>query len=176
MSNLDAIGVLRFLNRLRKRQIIPPYVVVGGVAAIRYGVPRLTKDFDIVVLVDDLLREYAEIWSAVLREAGGVSREQLIYVKEADTWLDVMATGGKPFWQDALENADEITVEGVKARWVTREHLIFMALESFRPDPDYSRIGALYPQADKIKLKNLLERFDDAQDTYAKRLQKIVGE
>jgi hypothetical protein len=176
LSNLDAIGVIRFLNRLRQRKLIPRYVVVGGVAAIRYGVPRLTKDFDVVVLVDDLFGEYARIWTAIAREAGGVSREQLIYVKEADTWLDVMATGGKPFWQDALENADEIRVEGVKTRWVTREHLIFMALESFRPDPDYSRIGALYPQADKLKLRKLLEKYDDAEGIYARRLQKIVGE
>ena len=172
--DLDAAGTVRFLNRLRRRRVIRDYVIVGGVAALRYTAPRATKDVDAMVLVDDLLREYGSVWSRILAEAGGVSSGQLIYVTEADTWIDVLATGGSPFFEEVLRTAELDTVApGVRGKFARPECLILMSLEAWRPDPDYSRVATLYQIADRRRLDGLLRRYD-SDGKLTRRLNSLL--
>gem|GEM_PF-3479647 len=55
------------------------------------------------------------------------------------------------------------------------EHLIIMSLRAWRPDPDYSRVAALYNKADKALVKSLLGRFDDKNRTLRSRLDWITA-
>jgi hypothetical protein len=171
---MDVVALVRFLNRMRQRKALPDYVLIGGVAAIRYGPPRTTKDVDIVVLVDDLLREFPPIWTGIFRRAGGIAREHTIFVPEANAWLDVMGTGGDSFYEDTLRTAKRVRIKGVTVKVARPEHLMLMSLRAWRPDPDYSRISALYKKADKGLLKSLLERFDDDKGTLQTRLAWIT--
>lgn len=55
----------------------------------------------------------------------------------------------------------------------SREHLIILALISFRPAKDWGRIVQLHQRADHERIKALLERID-TDGELAKRLQFLT--
>jgi hypothetical protein len=167
--DLDTIAVVRFLNRLKRRKLIPDYVIIGGIAALRYTEPRETKDVDIVILADDLLREFLPIWSRILAEAGGQWRGQLIYVEQAATWLDVMETGRDPLHEEILRAADVEKIENLRVKVAKAEYLLLLALMAWRPDPDRSRAARLAQIVPEGRVRQLLQRYDNAEQTLTKR-------
>lgn len=170
---MDSLATIRFLNRLRQRRLIPEYALVGGVAATLHGVVRDTKDLDVVILIEDLLREYPRVWSAIRAAAGGDVSGQLIFVAESNTWLDVLATGGDQLERELISSALTVRLGNTRVKLARREYLIVQSLRSWRPDPDYSRIAMLYEIADRRLLKSLLRRHDHDK-TLTTRLENLL--
>lgn len=175
MAGMDVVATVRLLNRLRKQGVIPPYAIVGGVAADIYGVVRYTKDLDIMARIDDTFGQFASVWSGVRSAASdGRLREQAMYIPEGNTWLDILATGRDSLDEEIIRTARRVHVEDVTIPVARMEYVIVKALQSWRPDPDYSRVAMLYSKADKARLADLLERYDDETQTLRKRLDYIV--
>lgn len=170
---MDVEKAIRFLNSLRRRRIIPEYALIGGVAAVFYLEPRYTKDIDIIVPVDDLLRDYSALWTRIVNQAGGKFKAQTIYLPDADGWLDVMPTGSDELHMEALRTARTVRVGRLSVRVVEPEYLIMMSLIAWRPDPDFSRIRGLLPLANRRRLRRLLRDHDDSAHTLQSRLETL---
>lgn len=165
MSFSDAI---RVLNSLKRRRIIRDYAIIGGVAATAYMEPLFTEDLDILVLVDSD-EEYLQVFRRVADLAEGKLGMHYILGR---TPVQMFPTTTKPLYQDALKQARLARVGNLQVKVATPEHLIVMLLEAFR-DKDQLRIRRLLPVADRGKLRALLERFDDENQTLAQKLQTL---
>ena len=158
---INLTATVKFLNGLHARGVIGKYVLIGGIAAMAYSEPRMTKDIDAVVHIDDTFKEYPSMWTKVLAEAGGAHTPGgfTILVGPDKTPLDLSATGGDKLMEECLEKAVAMNVDGEIAWIAPPEYLVLMSLNAFRPEVDYGRITALYPQCAN-KVRRLLKRFD----------------
>jgi len=150
------LDVLASLNRNRVR-----YVVVGGMAVIMHGVPRTTKDIDLLV---DLSPENVAALAVALEQAGyrpkvpvrviDLSNEAirnewieqkgmkaLMFWKTASGDIDVLVASPVDFGE-AARGATTYEVEGTSVPIASIESLIAMKRFAGRPH-DLSDINAL---------------------------------
>ena len=124
-------SLLGDLNRAGVR-----YVVVGGIAVIRHGVVRATKDLDIVVGLDDqtadALASLMTEWGAT-RPDGSPEDRQLpaagwpLHLRTGHGLLDVLAEQQPPLdLNGLLSRADTRRVDGVEAWICSLQDLVVM--------------------------------------------------
>jgi hypothetical protein len=138
-------------------------VVVGGVAVVLHGHPRLTADLDLVL---DLTRENVNTALAVLREQGLVPRlpvpaQQFADPEIRNRWrrerhltvfslhdpadprreVDLFAEAPLPF-EELWEASKVVIVADVPVRVASIDHLIAMKQDAGRPQ-DLADIAAL---------------------------------
>ncbi|CAN5273563.1 hypothetical protein BH23ACT9_BH23ACT9_09600 [soil metagenome] len=153
--------ILAVVSALREAGV--SFVVVGGVAVVLQGHPRMTVDLDIVVELehDNLLRALE-----VLQGLGLVPRLPVAAAQFADEdtrrrWVqersltvfsmhdpvdprrevDLFAESPLP-WEELVADAEEIDVGGVVVPVASRAHLIRMKLQAGRPQ-DLADVEAL---------------------------------
>ena len=106
------------------------YLVIGGIAAVLYGVPRATFDLDILIAAD---HENAEkllkaLLEADLGTAGMITPEELleneITVFKDRIRIDVQTSTPGLVFNKAWENRNEMDFRGQKFSVVSREDLI----------------------------------------------------
>src|SRR5438309_1156786 len=110
----DLTRICRELNQLRRR-----YVVVGGVAIIHHGFPRLTYDIDL--LIETTPENEARVIEALLILPDKASREvkpgevaEYGVVRVGDEVLvDLMKSGCGVTYSDAIKDAIIFDIEGV---------------------------------------------------------------
>lgn len=118
---MTGFGVLlEDLNRAGVR-----YVVVGGIAVIRHGVVRATKDLDIVVAGDeataDRLAALIQEWEATRPDGSPEGRNAPspgwpLHLRTKHGLVDVLAAGSPPLDLDGLlARSDRRRVDGVEA-------------------------------------------------------------
>ena len=115
-----------------------PYCVIGAAALAARGLPRMTRDLDVVVLCDD-----AEAAISSLRKAGFVpgtpvgaagAIESMIVFVDPQTHMDVdlLIAEGQPE-AGAIFEAAPLDLFGASARVSTLEHLLLLYLYSNQP-------------------------------------------
>lgn len=115
------------------------YVVIGGVAAILYGVPRVTFDVDILIqaTTENASKLLAALEAAGLAAASLTTPEQVlaheITIFKDRVRIDVQtATPGLTFEQ-AWKNRRTILYQGQKIHVVSRQDLIASKYAAGRP-------------------------------------------
>jgi hypothetical protein len=102
------------------------YVVVGGIALMRHGVERATRDVDAVIAPDEVnlaaLRALVDTWGATRLDGSPLAPEAVsagrdITLRTAHADLALLSEPGSPMSFSELDaRADERRVDGVPAR------------------------------------------------------------
>ena len=139
--------------------VIGKYAIGGAVAATFYLEPSATEDVDIFVMLPPTpgssLLSLSPIYEYLTARGCRVAGERIVV---ADWPMQLLAPHGA-LEQEALDDAVETEVEGVRT-WVLRaEHLVAIALQTGRAK-DYARIVQFLEQdaVDADKLKRVLMR------------------
>jgi hypothetical protein len=134
------LDALRAVSQALDR-IAAPSMIIGGVAVIAHGVPRLTVDIDATVAA--VHTDVAHL-AAVRRERGispripdaeTFARTRQVYLAEHDgsaTPIDV-SLAWLPFEEDALRAASTCDYAGVQIRIARPEDLVIYKLIASRP-------------------------------------------
>jgi predicted nucleotidyltransferase len=146
------------------------YMVIGGLANMVWGRPRLTYDADVKVLLGDLsISEFGELVGRhfAYRRADAIDFARRAYVLLVQLTDDVPADliiGLLPYEIQAIERAVQVDVEDVALQVCTAEDLIIHKAVSQR-EKDWSDIeGILLRQEDKLDqhyVLDWLEQFGD---------------
>jgi hypothetical protein len=140
-----ARGAARALKALKHANI--PFAVIGATALAVRGLPRMTRDLDVVVLFEDAHAALAALQAAGFRSLTPIDRTrdpEAMYVFEAPgTGIDVdlLVAAGEPE-STVIAEAAEAPVFGTKAPVASVEHLLLMYLYSNEPRHlgDFARI------------------------------------
>ena len=128
--------IRRALGALAKSDA--PYCVIGATALAVRGLPRMTRDLDIAVLIDDAAGAIAALRAAGLRATTPVGSEDrpepMIVFRDprSKVEVDLLVAAGDPE-ATAIERARPIAVFGVRAPVATLEDLLLLYLYSNQP-------------------------------------------
>jgi len=161
---------LATLNELKEKEIIQDYAIGGGWAVIYYSVPYTSYDLDIFVILKDE-EDFHKIYD-YFRDKGNKIEDVYIYIEEMP--VQFLPNFISPLFREVVEQANEVIVEGVHSKIATIEHLIILALDTFRERDKY-RIRQLHKKADSDLLDNLLDRYDDEKGELHKRYKSILA-
>lgn len=130
--------MLADLNRTGVR-----YVVVGGIAVIRHGVVRATKDLDVIVAVDGPTEVAIDVlmseWRATRPDGSSEDRrlpsvDWPLHLRTAHGLIDLLAEGVAPLdLSGLLSRADERRVDGVSAPICSLPDLVGLKRAGGRP-------------------------------------------
>jgi len=125
----------RVLETLRRSGV--PYALVGAAALAVRGLPRMTRDVDVVVLLEDAFAALETLEGAGFRSITPVIRrdepEPMYVLKDAEgNEVDVLVAAGEPE-STVVAEAPKARAFGVDAPVATLEHLVLMYLYSNQP-------------------------------------------
>ncbi len=168
---MGLVETLKTLNQVKEKGIMQDYAIIGGYAVIYHAVPYSTYDLDIGVILrneDDFhgLYEY-------FRNKGNKIENVYIYIN--DMPVQFLPNYISPLYNEAIQQAHEILVEGVPSKVARVEHLIVMALEVFRAKDKY-RIIQLLGKADNKRLNSIIRRFDNEEGKFRARYREILAD
>ncbi len=139
-----ARAATRALKALEKASV--PHAVIRATALAVRGLPRMTRDLDIVVLIEDAFRALDALHDAGFRSVAPIDRLQEpepMYILESREGIDVdlLVAAGEPE-STVIAEASEAQVFGTRAPVATLEHLLLMYLYSNEPRHlgDFARI------------------------------------
>ena len=128
--------VRKALGAMNRAQI--PYCVVGATALAVRGLPRMTRDLDLVVMVDDAERAVGALEGAKLRAetpvgSPGDPEPMIVFVDPATAVeVDLLVAAGDPE-ATVCDEAPSALVFGTDAPVATLEHLLLLYLYSNQP-------------------------------------------
>jgi hypothetical protein len=132
-------NTLRVINEMQADGIIGPYAIGGAVGATFYLEPVATLDIDVFVSFKDVsastLISLAPLY-AWLKERGHTVEGEHV---EIHGWPVQFLPSGDALCEEAIEQANSVTVQGEPARIMTAEHLAALALQVGRAK-DYARM------------------------------------
>jgi hypothetical protein len=139
-----------------------PGVVIGGLAASLWGRPRLTRDVDALVLVEE--GRWAEFMAAGLGHGFDLRREdalafaretRVLLMRHQESGIDVdIVFGSLSFEKEAVAQAIWMELGGVQAPLPLPEDLIIMKAVAHRPQ-DLADIEAVLAAHPKLNLKRV---------------------
>lgn len=128
--------VRRALAAMKRARI--PYCVVGATALAVRGLPRMTGDLDLVVMVDDAERAVGALHGAKLTAqtpvgGAGDPEPMIVFVDPATgVEVDLLVAAGDPE-ATVCDEAPAALVFGAEAPVATLEHLLLLYLYSNQP-------------------------------------------
>jgi len=162
-------GVLTTLNSVKEEGVIEDYAIAGAYAVIYYFEPFFTSDIDIIVLLgsqDDFYKLNQYFDERDYKREG-------IYIRMDGKDVQFFAGYGGDLYEEAVRHANNMTVEGIPSKVVSREYLIALLLKSNRPK-DKIRILELLPQTNTDTLNEILRKHDNAQDNFQIKYQRLL--
>jgi len=165
MSKIETLGpllsALRDLVAWLKAKRVEG-LIIGGVAASILGRPRVTRDVDVLVLLDE--KDWGEFLSAGT-EFGFVARvtnpldfarkAKVLLIRHEPSGIDVDVTFGVlPFEKEAITNAVWVNIRGVRLPLPTAEDLIIMKAVAHRPR-DLADIESIMDAHQKLNLRKI---------------------
>jgi predicted nucleotidyltransferase len=139
-----------------------PGVVIGGLAASLLGRPRLTRDVDVLVLVNE--SHWAEFMGEGAKhgfiprrdDALAFAKEtQVLLVRHQQSGIDVdVVFGALPFEKEAVARATWVDIGGVQAPLPLPEDLIVMKAVAHRLQ-DLADIEAILAAHPKLNLRRV---------------------
>jgi hypothetical protein len=143
--------VLQVLNRMQADGVIEKFAIGGGIAAIRYLEPYLTKDIDVfispVLVGANGLVSFGRIFS-YLEDLGYHPERE--YIK-MEGWLVQFVPASESIQQEAVTQADRVNFAGTQTLIFSAEHLAAELLRSGRLK-DHVRVVALL-ESEQMDLK-----------------------
>jgi len=152
-----------------------PGTVIGGVAASLLGRPRVTRDIDALVLLDE------HEWSAFLAQGAkfgfvprlsdvlGFARQaRVLLVRHEASGIDIdIAFGALPFEEEAVARTVWHDVGGVRIPLPLPEDLLIMKAVAHRPRDmaDIESILDAQPKLDLPRVRRRVREFSAALDT-----------
>jgi hypothetical protein len=168
-------GIVRALADVAKvvRRHEGHAAVIGGIAVIARGVPRLTRDIDIAVASADLT---SAALASELTQVGIVPRIQnavafadenhVLLMKHAATGVEIdVSRASLPFELEALAAARDESLAGVRIAVIQAEDLIIFKAVAWRPvdQQDVERLLTLHgDRLDLERIRNHVKAFDAA--------------
>lgn len=165
------LAVLRDLMAWFKAREVPG-VVIGGVAASLLGRPRLTRDVDAVVLLDE--DHWGEFLAAgtqhgfVPRRADALAFAQetrVLLVRHEESGIDAdIVFGSLAFEKEAVARATWVELGGVRVPLPLPEDLIVMKVVAHRPRDldDIEAIIAAHPKLNLRRVRRWVREFSAA--------------
>lgn len=162
------VGALRDLCRwLRAARV--PGAIIGGVAASLLGRPRLTRDVDALVWLDEgrwpRFVEGGAAFGFVPRRPDVIAfahRTRVFLLRHEPSAIDIdVSVGALPFEEESLARARRRRVAGVSVPLLTPEDLIVMKAIAHRPR-DIADIEALvdaHPRLDRRRVRRWVGEF-----------------
>lgn len=135
MSGLEK--ALRELTaHLEKRKT--PYMVIGGIANLAWGMPRSTFDIDVTVWApagteSALIKGLSAAFKALPDEPEKFALETRVLPLEVEDFRVDLILGQLPYEEQAILRARVVDMEGVKVRMCAPEDLIVHKILSERP-------------------------------------------
>lgn len=121
------LALFRALNAARVK-----YLVIGGLAAIAYGIPRSTKDADIAVLPSEktytkLLKVFKalRLGTAYLTDPEKMMKSK-ITIFDDYIRVDVLSEAPGLDFQRCWENRNVLKIDGVRINFVSLDDLIHL--------------------------------------------------
>ena len=154
--------VLRVLDDMQNTGIIEKYAIGGAFAAILHNEPISTIDLDIFFLLTEKSESPILSLSVIYdyAEKHGFSFDHE-FVNIHGWLVQFVEASHSSLWTEAIEQADTMKIDDIKASIIGREHLVAMWLLAGRVK-DYQKI-AMFWEADLLddrKLLDVLERHD----------------
>jgi hypothetical protein len=162
-------------------------MIIGGIAVIARGVPRLTRDVDATIDGGGVeLRALLEVLRAhdlvpriddVIAFAGA---NQVLLLTHAGSGVDVdLSLAWLPFELDALAAAEQLDIAGTRVPVARAEDLIIYKAVAFRPQDqqDIERLLSLYSRTiDLTRIRRVVGEFASALDEpdRIERLEEII--
>ena len=131
---------LKIIAALNKYSV--EYVVIGGVAMIMHGLPRLTQDLDLVVnLTDTNVDKLREALKSIYKYPviDEITHEELSkysvirYGTPNNFYIDLMARIGESADYHVIEKETK-EIEGVKVELATPESMLDLKKNTIRPE------------------------------------------
>ena len=145
------------------------YVVIGAVALLAHGYPRLTEDIDLVFTVEGLNKFHEQLIGLGYASAFPGARKRLRSTRDG-VRIDVIASGEYPGDGQPkpvrFPNPLEASVEIDGVRFATLEKLIELKLASGMTAPD--RLKDLADVQELIKIRGLSRPFAEKLNPYVR--------
>jgi hypothetical protein len=131
-----ATTVRRVLKALGRSDV--PFCVIGATALAVRGLPRMTRDLDVTVMLEDAARAWQALAAAGLEPSTPLGTpdepESMVVFVDPKTRVevDLLAAAGDPE-ATAIDEAKETDVFGIRAPVATLEHLLLLYLYSNQP-------------------------------------------
>jgi hypothetical protein len=152
---------LELINQMQADRVIDRYAIGGAVGATFYLEPAATLDIDIFVVLptagESSILTVTSIYEYLKARGCQIQREHIV----VGSWPVQFLPAGDGLEREALVEATQTEVEGVKT-WVMRaEHLVALALRTGRAK-DYARIIQFLESGtvDHGQLETVLARYD----------------
>lgn len=150
---------LETINQMEADGVIGRYAIGGAVGATFYLEPAATLDIDIFVSLDNTggspLLSLTPIYEYLTARGCGVDREYII----VGDWPVRFLPPSDALDEEALAQAIETDVDGIRTRVMTAEHLVAIALRTGR-SKDKFRVGLFVESGalDAVRLNEVLTR------------------
>jgi len=150
---------LEILNNLKDMVLIKDYAIGGGIATIFYTEPVFTYDLDVFVIVkskpNEKIISLAPIYDYLTSKGYSWKGEHIIIEGLPVQFIPVESG----IEREAIDNARDITYNGIKTKILSAEYLIVIALKVGRRK-DFEKITRLFEQSkiDKSVLEKMLKK------------------
>jgi hypothetical protein len=158
-AELAVRAIFDLINQMQAASIIGKYAIGGAVGATFYLEPSATLDVDIFVTLptgpSQALLTLTPLY-AFLQSRGGREEGEHIVI---DGWPVQFLPAADALDEEALAEAVETEVEGVRTWVMSAEHLAAIALRTGRPK-DHNRVLQFLEQnsLDEARLQGILQR------------------
>lgn len=163
-----------------------PYMVIGGQAVLLYGEPRLTRDIDITLGVDNTslgvvvaLTEKIKLKPAVENVSEFVGTSNVLPLIDQATHIRIdLIFSFTPYERQAMERVQTIHVEQYPVRYASLEDIIIHKIFAGRPRDIEDVKGILARNAvyDSTYIHKWLKEFSSALGKdFTALFQEIVG-
>lgn len=158
-AELAVKAIFDLMNQMQAASIIGKYAIGGAVGATFYLEPSATLDVDIFVTFpagqSEMLLRLTPIYEFLESRGGVVEGEHIVI----DGWPVQFLPAADALDQEALVEAVETEVDGVKTWVMPAEHLAAIALRTGRPK-DHNRVLQFFEQnlLDEARLEGILQR------------------
>jgi hypothetical protein len=152
---------LEIINQMQRDGVIGKYAIGGAIGATLYLEPSATVDVDIFLMFPHSsgtsLVSLSPIYEYLGARGYKAEGEHIVI----GSWPVQFLPSSNALQEEALTEAIETTVDGVRTWVMTVEHLIAIALQTGRAK-DHARILQFIEQAtvDSLKLNRILERYE----------------
>lgn len=158
----------RIAKAFERHQI--PYMIIGGLAVLRYGRPRLTDDIDITLGVDATSLPVVErassevpLHSRVKDVSAFVKQTNVLPLIERSTGIKVDCIFSfTSYERQAIERADGVSIGGMLIRYAALEDLVIHKLVANRPvdvEDVTDMLARSGDRVDRTYLRDWLEQF-----------------
>lgn len=156
------VRAFALMNRLQRERVVRRWVLYGSTAFVYYDQPIVTRDVDILVLVESRRRV-----NSALRQAGGHPVGEYTFDLGDGVAVQIFVeTTADEEIEELFAKSRRDTVAGEAVYVMSPEHLILAALTRFDPIKDFPRIQRLVAHANKRNLSRLLNRYGDLKERF----------